>query len=82
MKKGPNMAKLGSLEGLQQLERRFWEKFYIQILKGVSAYKGWLLYPGIGAWAYKRGTFLILQIGKISFIGAGTYMRGNRVSFF
>ena len=57
------------------------EKFYIHILKGVSVYKGRLLYPGIGACAYKRGTFkfLILQIVKISFIGGGTYMRGNRV---
>ena len=53
------MAKLGSLDGLQPLERKFSEKFYIQILKGVSVYKGRLLYPGIGACAYKRGTFSI-----------------------
>ena len=53
------MAKLGSLDGLNPLERRFGEKFYIQILKGVSVYKGRLLYPGIGACAYKRGAFLI-----------------------
>ena len=45
-------------------------------------YKGQLLYPGIGACAYKRGTFkfIILQIVKISFISAGTYIRVNRVS--
>ena len=51
------MEKLWSLDGLQSLERRF--KFYIQILKGVSIYKGRLLYPGTGACAYKRDTFLI-----------------------
>ena len=53
------MAKLGSLDGLQPLELRFREKFYIQILKAVSVYKGRLLNPGIGACAYKRGTFFI-----------------------
>ena len=41
------------------IRTEFWEKFYIQILKGVSVYKGQLLYPGTGAGAYKRGTFLI-----------------------
>ena len=53
------MAKLGSLDGVLPLERRFCEKFYIQILKDVSVYKGRLLYPGVGARAYKRGTFSI-----------------------
>ena len=32
-----------------------------KILKGVSVYKGRLLYPGIGACAYKQGTFLIFN---------------------
>ena len=59
VKKWTKMAKIGSLDGLQSLERRFWEKFYMQILKGVSVYKGRLLYAGIGACAYKRGTILI-----------------------
>ena len=30
-----------------------------KICEEVSVYKGRLLYPGIGACAYKRGTFLI-----------------------
>ena len=60
------MAKLGSLYG--QIREFIWpttirteilREILHKILKGISAYKGRLLYPGIGACAYKRGTFLI-----------------------
>ena len=60
------MAKLGSLDG--QIREFIWpttirteilREILHKNLKGISVYKGRLLYPGIGACAYKRGTFLI-----------------------
>ena len=66
MKKLTKKAKLGSLDG--QIREFIWPttirtEILSEILhknfNGITVYKGRLLYPGIGAFAYKRGTFLI-----------------------
>ena len=67
-RKGEKINQNGQISLYGQIREFIWpttirteilREFLHKILKGISVYKGRLLYPGTGACAYKRGTFLI-----------------------